>query len=148
VSYTQNEELVMKNKIIVVIVLLVIIFLAGFLPQYLRVNRLQNELRQARWENSLTQIGDWAGLAYFQVSQKNYGLAAATSTRLFDRIQEMDNQTTDSRERKPLEDILSLREKITTELAKGDSGVLNDLKTLFESTHQMSVISAGAREPE
>jgi hypothetical protein len=122
--------------------------LAGFLPQYAKVNRLENELRKARWENSLTQLGDLAGLAYFHMSQKNYGLAAATSTLLFDHIQEVANQTTNSRDRKPLEDILSLRDKITKELANGDPGVLNDLKTLFEKTHQITVISAGARKPE
>jgi hypothetical protein len=49
------------------------LYLAGFLPQYAKVNRLENELRKARWENSLTQLGDWAGLAYFQFPAPQFG---------------------------------------------------------------------------
>ena len=40
------------NKAIIAAVVLVIAFLAGFVPQYLKVNRLDTELRQARLENT------------------------------------------------------------------------------------------------
>jgi len=38
----------MNNKIVVVGVLLVVVFLAGFLPSYVKARRLENELREAR----------------------------------------------------------------------------------------------------
>ena len=124
------------NKIIVAVVLLIVAFLAGFVPQYAKVTRLERELGEVRHENSLAQLRDLAGLAYLQASQKDYGLAGGTSTRFFDRTREVVNQTPDSSRRKPLEDLLSLRDQITGELARGDPGVLNDLQTLWVKTRQ------------
>lgn len=137
-----------KNTVIVVGVLLVVAFLAGFLPSYAKGKRLENELRAARHENDLAQLRDLAGLVYLQASQKDYGLAAGTSMRFFGRTQEVANQTPDASGRKPLEDILTLRDKITTELAKGDPGVLSDLQALFVKTRQATAIPSGAPQPQ
>lgn len=126
----------MRDKIIVVAVLLVVVFLAGFLPSYAKANRLENELREARRDLSLAQLRDLACLAYFQANQKDYGLAAGTSTRFFDRTREAASQSPDSIVRKSLEDLLSLRDPITAGLAKGDPGVLSDLQALFVKTRQ------------
>jgi hypothetical protein len=125
-----------KNRIVVIGVLLVVVALAGFLPQYVKVKRLEKELSEARQETSLAQLRDLAGLAYLQASQKDYGLASGTSSRFFDSTQAAANQAPDSSARKSLEDLLSFRDKITTGLAKGDPGVLNDLQTLFLKTRE------------
>jgi hypothetical protein len=133
---------------LVVGVLLIVAFLAGFLPSYSKGKRLENELREARQENSLAQLRDLACLVYLQASQKDYGLAAGASTRFFDRTREVANQAPDSSVRKPLEDLLSLRDPITAESAKGDPGVLSDLQALFVKTRQATAISADAPQPE
>ena len=137
----------MKNKIIVVGILLIVVFLAGFIPSYAKGKRLENELRAAKQENSLAQLRDLAGLVYLQASKKDYGLAADTSTRLFDLTREVANQTPNSSNRKPLEDLLSLRDKITAELANGDPEVLSDLQALFVKTRQATAIPSGAPQP-
>lgn len=136
----------MYNKLIVVVVLLMVAFSAGFIPQYAKGKRLERELGEARSESSLAQLRDLAGLAYLQASQKDYGLAGATSTSFFNRAREVANQTPDSSGRKPLEDLLSLRDQITGELARGDPGVVNDLQDLFVKTRQAT--TASARRPE
>ncbi len=135
----------MNQKIIVVVVLLIVAFLAGFLPQYAKGKRLERDLGVARQENSLAQLRDLAGLAYLQASQKDYGLAGGTCTRFFDRTREVASETPDASGRKPLEDLLKLRDQITGELARGDPGVLNDLQTLFGKTRQATAASATAR---
>ena len=132
------------NKIIVAVVLLAGVFLVGFLPQYAKVKRLDNELRAARRENALAQLRDLVGLAFFQASQKNYGLAADTSARFFNRTREAIDQTPDSSGRKPLENLLTFRETITAELARGDPEVLNDMQALFVKTHQATAPPAAA----
>jgi hypothetical protein len=147
-NYGQKKEVPVKNTIIVVCALLIVVFLAGFLPQYAKVKRLENELHQARQENSLAEVRDLAGMAYFQATQKDYGLAASTSTRFFDRTRQVANQMPDSSGRKPLEDLLSFRDKVTAKLAQGDPGVLSDLQTLFVKTRQATAISAGVQKPE
>jgi hypothetical protein len=55
-----------KNRIMVVIILLIIVFLVGFVPQYLKVKRLENDLSVARQENALAQLRDLAGLISFR----------------------------------------------------------------------------------
>jgi len=125
-----------KNHIIVVIILLILVFLAGFVPQYIKVKRLENDLSAAKRENALAQLRDLAGLAFVQASQKNYGLAAGTSKQFFTRAREVANQAPDANGRKALEDLLVSQDKITAELAKGDPEALSDLELLFEKTRQ------------
>jgi len=126
----------MKNRIVVVIILLIIVFLAGFLPQYIKVKRLENDLFVARQENALAQLRDLAGLAFVQASQKNYGLAAGTSQQFFSRARDVANRASDANGRKAFEDLLASQDKITAELAKGDPEALGDLQVLFEKTRQ------------
>jgi hypothetical protein len=136
------------TKIIVVVVLLIVTFFAGFLPQYAKGKRLESELSAAKHENSLAQLRDLAGLAYLQASQKDYGLAGGTSTSFFNRTREVVSQTPDSSDRKPLEDLLTLRDQITGELARGDPGVVSDLQTLLVKTRQATASSASGRQSE
>jgi hypothetical protein len=126
----------MKNRIIVVIILLIIVFLAGFVPQYIKVKRLDSDLSVARQENALARLRDLAALTFVQASQKNYGLAAATSNQFFSRTREVANRAPDANARKALEDLLASQDKIAAELAKGDTEVLGDLQVLFEKTRQ------------
>ena len=128
----------MKNTVIIGIVLLIAVFLVSFFPQFLKARRLESELRAARQQYAVAQLRDVIGLAYLQASQKNYGLAAETTARFFNRTRELANQMPDANSRKALEDLLIPRDKITAELAKGDAGALNDLQTLFLNTRQVT----------
>jgi hypothetical protein len=123
------------NRIIVVS-FMIIVFLAGFVPQYVKVKRLENDLAVARQENALAQLRDLTGLILIQASQKNYGLAAGTSHKLFSRALEAASREPDASRRKALEDLLASRDKITAELSKGDPEVLSDLQLLFDKTRQ------------
>jgi len=128
----------MKNKTIVAAIALITVFLVGFVPQYVKVNRLENELRQSRQEATGAELRDLIGFAYVQASQKNYGLAAETSSRFFNRVREVANQTQDANRRKGLEDLLALRDSVTAALAKGDASVMGDLQQLFVEARQVA----------
>ena len=128
----------MKNKIIVVAVALVVVFLLGFVPELLKVNRLESELRQSREAFAGASLRDLIGLAYLQANQKNFGLAAETCGRFFNRVREVANQTQDPTRRKSLEDLLAPRDRITAELAKGDAAVIGDLQDLFLKTRALA----------
>jgi hypothetical protein len=134
----------LKDKIIVAAIALVAAFLVGFVPQYVKANRLENELRQSRQENAGAQLRDLIGLAYVQANQKNFGLGAETTSRFFSRVHEMANQTQDGSSRKALDDILALRDRVTAELAKGDAAAMGDLQELFVKTQQAT---RSSREP-
>ena len=128
----------MKNKTIVAAIALISVFLGGFVPQYVKTNRLENELRQSRQEAAGAELRDLIGFAYVQASQKNYGLAAETSSRFFNRVREVANQTQDANRRKGLEDLLALRDSVTAALAKGDAAVMGDLQQLFVKAQQVT----------
>jgi hypothetical protein len=125
-----------KNRIIVIIILLIIVFLAGFVPQYIKVKRLENDLSVARQENAMAQLRDLAGLAFVQASQKNYGLAAGTIKQFFSRTREVANRASDPNGRRALEGLLTSQDRINAELAKGDPEALGYLQVLFEKTRQ------------
>lgn len=137
-----------RRIILVTAVLMLAAFLAGFLPNYIRGQRLASELREARQESAMAELRDLAGLLYLQANQKDYGLAATTSTRFFERTRELANQIPDPGRKQPLEGLLSLRDQVTSGLAKGEPGVLNDLQELFVKTRQATSAGAGALRPE
>jgi hypothetical protein len=126
----------MRNKIVVAVIALVAVFLLGFVPPYVKVHRLTNELRQSRQTIAGGQLRDLIGLAYIQVNQRNYGLAAGTCSQFFSRAREMANQSQDVTSRKALEDLLALQDRVTAELVKGDAAVLGDLQELVLKTRQ------------
>jgi hypothetical protein len=120
----------MKNKAIVAAAVVVAVFLLGFLPQYMKANRLDGELRASRQQLEGAELRDLVALAYLQASQKNFGLASETTSRFFNRAREV------AAGRKPIEDLMAPRDKVTAALAKGDPAAINDLQDLFLKTRQ------------
>jgi hypothetical protein len=127
-------------------VFLILAFLAGFVPSYAKAQRQEKELREARQENRFGQLRDLAALAYLQASQKDYGLAAGTSTRFFDGTRQAANQTRDANRKRSLEELLSSRDPVTAKLATADSAVLPELQALLVRTRQATA-SSGAPQP-
>jgi hypothetical protein len=124
----------MNNKVIGAALMLIAVFLVGFIPQYVKASRLESELLQSHEALAGADLRDLIGLSYLQANQKNYGLAADSIGRFFNRVREAVNQSRDAARRKTLEDLLGPRDKITAELAKGDAAVLGDLQDLFLKT--------------
>jgi hypothetical protein len=124
----------MQNRIVLLAAAFVAVFLLGFIPQYVKANRFDSELRQSREAYAGADLRDLVGLAYLQANQKNYGLAAETTGRFFNRVRDVANQTQDAARRKAVEDLLAPRDRITAALAKGDPAVIGDLQGLFIQT--------------
>ena len=129
----------MKNRLLVLGIAVVAAFLLGFIPQYVKAQRLESELRAAQQTNALAELRDLAALAYVQANQKNYGLATATASRLFNRARELANQASEANAKKNLESILAMRDKVTAELAKGDAAAIGDLQDVFIKIRQATV---------
>ena len=132
----------MKKRLLIEAIAVVVVFLVGFLPQYIKTQRLDGELHALQQAKANAELRDLAGLSYVQASQKNYGLAAATSARFFNRARELANQTADPPARKALEDLMPPRDKITAELAKGDPGVIDDLQDVFARTRRATLAAS------
>lgn len=102
-----------KALLIVAGSLVVVAFLLGFVPQYLKVRDLANQLREQlnseRDKSQMDELGLLCGYVYLQTNLKNYGLAGQYSTKCFDRVRAMNGQSA-----------LAKRDSITQGLAKGD----------------------------
>jgi len=129
--------------VIVIAAVAVGAFLAGFIPQFAKARRLDNEVQAARREISEAHLRDLASLAYVHANQKNFGLAAGTATRFFNRVRELANQSADEARRNSLLDLQATRDQVTARLAKGDQAVLADLEALYLKTREATAASAG-----
>ena len=126
----------MKNRVIVIAVVVVAAFLLGFLPQYVKAQHLESELHAAQQANAGGDLRDLIAQVYVQANQKNFGLAAETASRYFNRAREMASQSSNATAKSTLDGALTLRDKVTAQLAKGDSAVMGDLQDLFNRTQQ------------
>ncbi len=128
----------MKNRLVLWLVLLLVGFLVGFVPQYNKVRRVGSELESVKQQLSSCQLGsrlsqlrDTAALMYLEATRKNYGLAGEHSTRFFDQARQLAEQTTDRTLRTSLQELTTSRDVITVELGRGDPAVLPELQTLL-----------------
>ena len=131
----------MRNRWILWLVLLVAGFLAGFIPQYVKTQRISTELSNTkqqlascRVEMTLSQLRDTAAMMYLEATRRNYGTAEEHSRRFFGQVQEAAAQAVDPAVKKTLDDVLKLRDPITGSLAKGDPAVLSDLQFVLANT--------------
>jgi hypothetical protein len=128
----------MKYKLLVVVILLLVAFLAGFLTQHSKVQQLQGELSSTRQEAASTkarlqfaQLRDSGAMLYLQASLNRFDSAQEYSTRFFDQATQLAYQTADPELKKRLESILTLRDRVTAGLARKDPGVVANLQSLL-----------------
>jgi hypothetical protein len=128
----------MQRKFIVWFVLLMAGFLAGFIPPYAKLKRVQQErsaaieqLGPCRTSEQLSQLRDTATMMYLQAVQKNYGVAGVYSKQFFDQAQRMASSTEDPAVRNLLRDTLATRDQITGDLAKGDAASLSEIQAVL-----------------
>ena len=117
-------------------------FLGVYVPLAAKITRMDSESWQARQVGTHSELRDLVSLAYVQANQKNYGIAARTAARFFNRVREVTRQTPDPNVKKTFEDLLITRDKVTAKLARGDAGVMADLQDLFMGTRRVTGISA------
>ena len=133
----------MLGKLALWFALLIAGFLTGFIPQYARVQRLQQELSASTKQlgscqssEQLSQLRDTATMMYLEVVQKNYGKAGEYSKEFFDQAQRIVSSTEDPALRNLLRDTLTTRDQITADLAKGDAAALSEIQLVLSKLEQ------------
>ncbi len=104
--------------------------LVGFIPQYMKALHFESQANLCNSSLQLAQVRRAAALTYVSASQLNYGNATNYANQLFDQAQQAMNSSSDPNLRSVLNDVLSSRDKITTDLAKGNSQALTDLQPI------------------
>ena len=133
----------MLRKLILWCVLLIAVFLTGFILQYARLHRVQQELNAATTQlgscqsgQKLSQLRDTATMMYLEAAQKKYGKAGERSKEFFELAQPIASSTEDSALRNLLGDILATRDQITGDLAKGDGAALSEIQVVLSKVEQ------------
>lgn len=131
------------RKWILWVAVLVAVFALGFVPRYLESRQLRRDLAAAREEAALARLRDLAGMAYLEVTQNNYGIAARHSSELFDRAQALAGTISDAGRRQALAELLGRRDAVTAGLAKADPAVSAVLQDLLRKLHAAPLGPAG-----
>jgi hypothetical protein len=118
-------------------VLLIAGFLVGFILQYARLHRVQEELAASSKQlascqssEQLSQLRDTATMMYLEAVQKNYGLAGEYAKNFFDQAQRIVSSTQDVAIGNLVRDIMAARDQITGDLAKGDAAALSEIRPI------------------
>jgi hypothetical protein len=133
----------MRHKLVLWFLLVLAGFLIGFILQYSRLQRVQQELsastkqlRSCQSSQQLSQLRDAATMMYLEVVQKNYGKAAEYSREVFDEAQQIASSTEDSALHNLLRDTLATRDQLTADLAKGDAAALSEIQLVLSKLEQ------------
>jgi hypothetical protein len=133
----------MRRHLVLWFVFLLIGFLTGFLLQYARLQRVQQELSASakqlvlcRSSEQLSQLRDSATMMYLEAVQKNYGKAGEYSKEFFDQAQRIVSSTEDPVLRNLLHDILATRDQTTANLAKGDAAAVSEIQQVVSKLEQ------------
>ena len=133
----------MPRKLVLWFALLIAGFLTGFILQYARVQRMQQELSASTKQlgscqssEQLSQLRDTAMMMYLEAVQKNYGKAGEYSKEFFDQAQRIVSSTEDPALRNLIRDTLTTRDQITADLAKGDAAALSEIQLVLSKLEQ------------
>jgi len=133
----------MRSKLVLWFLLVLAGFLVGFILQYSRLHRVQQELSASTKQlgscqssQQLAQLRDTATMMYLEAVQKNYGKAGEYSKEVFDQAQQIANSTDDSALRNLLRDTLATRDQVTANLAKGDAAALSETQLVLSKLEQ------------
>ncbi len=133
----------MRQKLVLWFLLVLTGLVIGFILQYSRLQRVQEELSASTKQlgscqssQQLAQLRDTTTMMYLEVVQKNYGKAGEYSRGLFDQAQQIASSTEDPALRNLLREVLVTRDQITADLAKGDPAALSEIQRLLSNLEQ------------
>ena len=133
-----------KWKVIASAAVVLAVFLAGFVPQFLDKRRLKAELEDTRTSLSTAQfqirideIRSLAGRMLLEASQQNYGTAATHSTEYFNKVRELASETEDTSVKTALSALLDARDSINSGLAQGKPTIIPNLQSLLQRTYDV-----------
>ena len=127
----------------------ILVFLAGFVPQYWKLHKLQvastgtiqeKDTRIADLETELrvAQLQGVLGMMVIDVHQGNFGKARDRSTPFFDGIRDVAAKTTNERMRKQLDAILNRRDEVVSGLTAVSTGVSGTLESMYTALQEAS----------
>jgi hypothetical protein len=126
-----------RNRLLVYAIVLAGVFLLGFVPQYVKANRLNREVQTLSWQNQIVTARDLIGIVFLDVANNNFGIASRDASTFFDHIRQMLDRATDPGDREALQRISARRDSITAALAKADPAARVQVQEIFTQMHKI-----------
>jgi hypothetical protein len=132
-------------------------FLIGFVPVRMENRSLNYQLQQneralaeqtsdfqkqqaaSREKLQLAELNNQLGMLMIMTQEKNFGKARGLSTRFFDGLQQLIQDTQDNSLREKLTPILNRRDEITADLTTADVGVTGKLRAFYQDMYELGV---------
>ncbi len=111
-----------------------IAFLAGYVPKHSQLRDDEVQIANLDFKLKLAHLRTLAGTLYLQSSERNYGLAAQTSSQFFDQLPSFVDQVNDPKLNQMLMELSKSQDQITAGLANGDPAVLPKIADLLQKT--------------
>jgi len=124
------------RRLVIWLSVFVLGMLLGFVPQYVKAHRLQQQADSCNANLQLAEVQRLAALTYLSATQLNYGVAAGYADQFFTQLQKLAGSSSDTGLRTTLNEIQSSRDKITADLAKGNSQVATELQPILLKLEQ------------
>ncbi|HEY7352350.1 MAG TPA: hypothetical protein VH596_06235 [Terriglobales bacterium] len=118
------------RKLIVGVVLFVAGLLIGFIPQYRKARHFEWQSNFCNSRLQLAEVRRLAALTYVSATQLNYGTAASYANQFFQQVQQVSASNSDPSVHSMLATVLSSRDKIVADLAKGDAQAVSELQPI------------------
>jgi hypothetical protein len=140
---TTSQRLNLRVVLIGAGIVLLIGFLAGFVPQYRNASSLRSELhnrdgriRTLEREANLSRARHTAGLMYLELTRRNYGIAAQHATAFFDQVRTMLSDAAPE-VRDAFHRLLGQRDAVTAGIAKSDPAVVGVVQNILDDLHRL-----------
>ena len=103
-------------------------------PETFTIARRWVKIANLNFKLKLAHLQTLAGTLYLQSSERNYGLAAQTSSQFFDQLRTLTDQVNDPKLNQILMELSKSQGQITAGLANGDPAVLPKIAELLQKT--------------
>ncbi len=127
------------------LVWLILGFLAGFVWQFTRAQKLESEALKMKQslaayekETVLSGLRDGISLTYFEVARKNYGLAGERFAGYFDQLRALSDANKNPELKQDFDSLLSMCNRVAARLSAGDPAVNEPLQEMLLSTYRIT----------
>lgn len=110
---------------------LLVAFLIGFLPQWVRVRSMDRALTETRYELSLLDLGGRLGAALAEAQRGNYERARQLMTGFFSGVQTQLDLSADPALRQELLPLLQQRDELITLLSRAEPEATSRLNLMY-----------------
>ncbi len=135
----------MRVHITLWVVLLIIGFLLGFVPEYLKNRELQTQLENPKktidtlkLQLQLGDVRDAAALMLLELSRQNYGLARDHSMDYYNKLHKLINESQDENLKKSLAELSATQNSLTTNLLTSTPNSLAAAQPIVSRTFELT----------